>query len=45
MVAKELRERVYREMAEAANRLVEDYAPGGDLTDMTALDGEAFYDV
>jgi hypothetical protein len=44
MVAQQLRERVYREMEAAARRLSEDYASGGDLTDMTSLDAEEFFD-
>jgi hypothetical protein len=45
MVTQQLRERVYREMEAAARRLAEDYAPGGELTDLTNLDAEEFVDV
>jgi hypothetical protein len=44
MIAIQLRERLYREMAEAARQMAEEYAPGGELTDLTALDSEDFYD-
>jgi hypothetical protein len=42
MVAQQLRERVYREMEAAARRLSEDYAPDGELADMTHLDAGDF---
>jgi metal-responsive CopG/Arc/MetJ family transcriptional regulator len=41
-LAAQLRQRKYEEMRLAAQQLVDDYAPGGELTELTALDGEDF---
>ena len=38
----QLRQRQYAELRLAAEQLREDYAVGGELTEMTALDGEDF---
>ncbi len=43
MVARQLQQRRSQEMAGAAQRLAADYVAGGDLTDLTLLDGEEFY--
>ena len=44
MVDRQLRQHIYTRMAAAAQRLVADYAPGGELTDLIALDAEPFGD-
>jgi Arc/MetJ-type ribon-helix-helix transcriptional regulator len=38
----QLRQRKYEEMRLAAEQLAADYAPGGDLSELTSLDGEDF---
>ena len=44
MVDRQLHQHVYNEMSTAAQRLVADYAPGGELADLIALDAEPFGD-
>ena len=41
----QLRQRKYAEMRLAAEELRDEYSVGGELTDMTALDGEDFNNV
>ena len=41
----ELRQRLYKDMQLAAEQLRDNYASGGELTDMNSLDSEDFIDV
>jgi hypothetical protein len=41
----QMRIRTYEDMRRAAEQLCDDYANDGNLTDMTALDGEDFINV
>ena len=44
MVSLQIRQRLYNEMGEAAGRLAAEYRENEDLSGMTALDGEDFFD-
>ncbi len=42
LLAAQLRQRKYEEMRYAAHELAADYQAGGELTELTSLDGEDF---